>query len=217
MADTDSRQGLRYSTPAILEWLNRVHAPHDEGLERAFTSPQRHGMPAIQLNPSEGRLLELLVLLSGARRVVELGTLAGYSALRLARALPPGGHLWTLELEERNAAVARANLQAAGLAERVTVVVGPALQSLPGLEPHGPFDLVFLDADKRGYAEYGRWAARHLRPGGLLVGDNVFLFGRLLEDSPEAEAMRRFHQEAAAAFHSTCIPTPDGLLVGLKR
>lgn len=217
MADTDSRQGLRYSTPEILEWLNRVHAPHDEALERAFTSPQRHGMPAIQLGPSEGRLLELLVLLSGARRVVEVGTLAGYSALRLARALPPGGHLWTLELEERNAAVARANLQAAGLADRVTVVVGPALQSLPGLEPHGPFDLVFVDADKRGYAEYGRWAARHLRPGGLLVGDNVFLFGRLLEDSPEAEAMRRFHQEAAAAFHSVCIPTPDGLLVGLKR
>jgi caffeoyl-CoA O-methyltransferase len=217
MADTDSRQGLRYSTPEILDWLNRVHAPHDEALERAFTAPQHHGMPAIQLNPSEGRLLELLVLLSGARRVVEVGTLAGYSALHLARALPPGGHLWTLELEERNAAVARANLQAAGLADRVTVVVGPALQSLPGLEPHGPFDLVFVDADKRGYAEYGRWAARHLRPGGLLVGDNVFLFGRLLEDSPEAEAMRRFHQEAASAFHSVCIPTPDGLLVGLKR
>jgi caffeoyl-CoA O-methyltransferase len=194
-----------------------VHAGHDGALARAFDAPERHGMPAIQLGPSEARLVELLVRLAGARKAVEIGTLAGYSAIRLARALQEGGHLWTVEFDPKHAAVARENLAAAGLAERVTVVEGAGLDVLPSLEVHAPFDAVFVDADKASYDAYGRWAARHLRPGGLLIGDNAFLFGRLLEDSAEAAAMRRFHEEAARAFDTVCVPTPDGLLVGVKR
>lgn len=217
MADRDSRAGTRYHDPAILEYVEKVHAAHDPGLESAFTSPDRDHIPAIQVGKSEGRLLELLVRMVGARRAVEVGTLAGYSAIRIARALPDGGRLWTIEVMPEHAEVARRNIATAGLAGRVEVVVGDALAVLPDLEAHGPFDAVFIDADKERYDQYGRWAARNLRPGGLLVGDNAFLFGNLLHDTAAGVAMRRFHEEAAAGFDSVCVPTPDGLLVGLKR
>ena len=217
MADRDSRAGTRYYDPAILEYVEKVHAAHDGGLDSAFTSPDRDHIPAIQVGKSEGRLLELLVRMVGARRAVEVGTLAGYSAIRIARGLGDDGRLWTIEVMPEHAEVARRNLATAGLTERVEVVIGDAMAVLPALETHGPFDAVFIDADKERYDQYGRWAARNLRPGGLLVGDNAFLFGNLLHDTPAGLAMRRFHEEAAAAFDSVCVPTPDGLLVGLKR
>jgi len=217
MADADSRSGASYATREILDWLSRVHAPHDAALARAFDAPAAHGMPAIQLGASEAKAVALLLKLAGARKVVEVGTLAGYSALVMARALPTNGHVWTIEYDPKHAGVARENLAAAGLAERVTVLEGAGLDILPRLERHGPFDAVFIDADKVNYDRYGRWAADNTRPGGLLVGDNAFLFGRLLEDSPEAAAMRRFHEEARAHFDTVCLPTPDGMLLGVRR
>jgi caffeoyl-CoA O-methyltransferase len=217
MADDDSRAGLSYATAGILDWVARVHAPHDAFLARAFGAPGAHGMPAIQLGPSEAKAVALLLRLAGARKVVEIGTLAGYSALVLARALPGDGHLWTIEFDPKHARVARENLAAAGLAGRVTVLEGAALDVLPSLEREAPFDAVFVDADKGNYDGYGRWAARNVRKGGLLIGDNAFLFGRLVEDSGEAAAMRRFHEEAAQIFDTACLPTLDGLLIGLKR
>lgn len=106
----------------------------------------------------------------------------------------------------------------AGLDDRVTCLEGDALSVLDELaRDHAPFDAVFIDADKGNYDRYGRWAATHLRRGGLLLADNAYLFGRLLEDSAEAAAMRRFHEEATRAFDSVCIPTPDGLVLGVKR
>ncbi len=217
MADTDSRSGAGYATAPILSHLRAVHAPHDAALERAFTSPERDGLPAIQVGPAEGKTLHLLLGLLGARKVVEVGTLAGYSAIWMARALPPGGRLWTIEADPRHAEVARGNIAAAGLAERVEVRVGLGAEVLGTLDEEGPFDAVFLDADKKSYDVYGRWAARNVRSAGLLIADNVYLFGRLLEDSDEARAMRRFHEEAARAFDSVTVPTPDGLLVGRRR
>jgi len=217
MADPDSRAGLSYATPEILDWLARVHAPHDEALARAFEAPEKHGMPAIQLGPSEGRTLELLLRLAGARRVVEIGTLAGYSAIRAARALPADGHVHTIEFDPKHARVARENVAAARLEGMITVHEGRALEVLPRLARFGPFDAVFLDADKASYDAYGRWAAGNTRPGGLLLGDNAFLFGRLLEDSAEAAAMRRFHEEAREHFDTVCLPTPDGMLLGVRR
>lgn len=217
MADPSSRAGARYATSEVLAWVHAVHGPPDDGLSRAFDAPEREGLPAIQVGPSEGRLLHVLLRLAGARRVVEVGTLAGYSTIHMARALAPGGHLWTVEADPRHAAVARDSLRAAGVADRVTVCEGPALDVLPTLGPHGPFDAVFLDADKGNYDQYGRWAAAHLRAGGLLLGDNAYYFGELLADTDAAAAMRRFHEEAAAGFDSVCVPTPDGLVVGIKR
>jgi caffeoyl-CoA O-methyltransferase len=217
MSDPGSRQGHGYAAPAILGWLDRIHAPHDAALERAFEAPGRHGLPAIQLAPPEARLVGILLALVRARRVVEIGTLAGYSAIRIARALPDEGRLWTIEADRKHAAVARENLEVAGLSHRVMVLEGAALGVLPSLEPHAPFDAVFVDADKASYDKYGRWAARILRRGGLLLADNAYLFGRLLEKNAEAAAMRRFHEESARAFDTVCISTPDGLLLGVKR
>jgi caffeoyl-CoA O-methyltransferase len=217
MADTDSRAGASYATPEILDWLARVHAPHDAALARAFDAPAVHGMPAIQLGPSEAKAVSLLLRIAGARKVVEVGTLAGYSALVMARALPADGRVWTIEYDADHARIARDVIAAAGLAGKVTVLEGAGLDVLPSLEPKGPFDAVFIDADKRNYDRYGRWAADNLRPGGLLIGDNAYLFGRLLDDAGESAAMRRFHEEARARFDTVCLPTPDGMLLGVRR
>jgi caffeoyl-CoA O-methyltransferase len=215
MADNTSRAGTRYTTPEILEYVNRVHASHDAALAQAFAVPE--GIPAIQVGPNEGRLLNLLLRLAGAKKVVEVGTLVGYSAIQMARALPPDGRLWSIEYEPRHAEIARANLAAAGLADRVTVLVGAGRDVLPTLVGEAPFDAVFIDADKEGYADYGRWAIEHLRRGGLVIGDNSYLFGQLLADDPRSRAMRAFHELVAAACDSACIPTPDGLVLGIKR
>jgi caffeoyl-CoA O-methyltransferase len=216
MADQHSRAGERYATAQILDFVAQAHHPDDAALRRAFEAPARHGMPEIQVGPAEGRLLEILLHLIGAKRVVEVGTLAAYSALWMARALPAGGRLWTVESDAEHARVAREVIAEAGVEDRVTLLEGDAAELLPKLSDSGPFCAVFLDADKGRYDRYGRWAAENLRDGGLLIGDNAYLFGRLLDQSDEAQAMRRFHLEMAEQFRSVCIPTPDGLALGLK-
>jgi caffeoyl-CoA O-methyltransferase len=216
MADKDSRQGKRYDSPAIIEYVNRVHASHDSGLAQAFAVPD--GIPAIQVGPSEGRFLELLVKLSGAKRIVEVGTLVGYSAIHMARMLPAGGKLWSIEFDAKHADVARKNIAAAGLSDKIEVVVGAGVDILPTLVGHGPFDLVFIDADKQNYDRYGAWAKDNLRTGGVVVGDNAYLFGELTTDQSErGRGMRGFHEGVAAAFDSVCVPMPDGMVVGIKR
>lgn len=215
MADNDSRSGARYTTPEILAFVERVHAGHDAGLARAFQVPE--GIPAIMVGPSEGKLLEILMRMIGARKVVEVGTLVGYSAIHLARGLVDGGHLWTIEYEASHARVARANFESAGVGKLVNVEIGAGVDVLPTLEKHRPFDAVFIDADKTNYPAYGAWAARHLRKGGLILGDNAYLFGELMDDSPRGTAMRAFHEQVARDFDSVCIPTPDGLVLGVKR
>jgi caffeoyl-CoA O-methyltransferase len=215
MADNDSRAGTRYTTPDILDFVNRTHAPHDAGLARAFAVPE--GVPSIQVSPGDGRLIHVLLKLAGARKAIEVGTLAGYSAIHMARGLATGGRLWSIENEPRHAELARANLAAAGLANTVTVLVGSALDVLPTLVKEGPFDAVFIDADKVNYDRYGHWALENLRPGGLVIGDNAYLFGELMNDSDDARSMRAFHELVARTCDSVCAPTPDGLVVGIKR
>jgi predicted O-methyltransferase YrrM len=168
-----------------------------------------HGaLPRHEVSPSQGALLELLARLVGARRILEIGTLAGYSTLWLARALPADGRLVTLESDTAHAEVARRNL--AGLP--VEVIVGPALETLPSLD--GPFDLVFIDADKRSNAEYLAWALRLCRPGTLIVADNVVRGGAVLDgDDPSAVGVRAFFDAVAAEprLRATAIQT-----VGVK-
>jgi predicted O-methyltransferase YrrM len=162
-------------------------------------------LPPHEVSPPQGALLELLARLVGARAILEIGTLAGYSTLWLARALPPGGRLVTLEADPRHAEVARANL--AGIAE---VIAGPALDTLPTLS--GPFDLVFIDADKRSNAEYLAWALRLSRPGTLIVADNVIRDGALVDagsDDPSVAGVRAFFAAVAAEprLRATAIQT----------
>lgn len=215
MADNDSRAGGRYATPEILGYVNRTHVPHDAGLARAFTVPE--GIPAIQVGPSDGKTIALLLRLANAKKVVEVGTLVGYSAIHMARAIGEGGKVWSVEYEPRHAVVARDNLAAAGVADRVEVLVGAGRDVLPTLVGHGPFDAVFIDADKQNYDFYGAWAIDNLRTGGLVIGDNTYLFGELLETSERGRAMRAFHELVARSCDSVCCPTPDGLVIGIKR
>lgn len=217
MADTTSRSGSSYCTPEVQRFLDDLHAPHDGGLARAFDAPGKEGMPAIQLGVSESRFLEWITRLTRVEVAVEVGTLAGYSAIRIARGMPRASRLYTIEHDAKHAAVARANIDAADVGDRVEVIEGDGMAQLEKLARLGPFDLVFIDADKERYDQYGRWAHKNLRKGGLLVGDNVYFFGRLLEESPAAAAMRRFHTEAKAHFDTCVVPTPDGMLLGIKR
>jgi len=176
----------------------RLIAP-DDVLAAALKDSSEAGLPAIAVSPAQGRLLALIARIHGARRILELGTLGGYSTILLARTLPAEGQLITLELSPDYAEVARANIARAGLAERVQIRVGPALDSLMTLstERAGPFDLVFIDADKQGTPEYFAAALELTRPGGVIIVDNVVRDGAIADpgtEDPRAQGMRRFHE-----------------------
>jgi predicted O-methyltransferase YrrM len=177
--------------------------PSDSAMEDALARNRETGLPAIDVTPLQGKFLELLVRISGARRVLELGTLGGYSTLWLARALPEDGSVVTLELEPKHAAIARANLERAGLLSRVDLRVGRALDLLKALVTSGaePFDLIFIDADKSSYPEYLEWSLKLARPGTVLVGDNVVRDGKVINPKspdPHIQGVRRFTELVAA-------------------
>jgi predicted O-methyltransferase YrrM len=184
------------------EFVRDTLAPEDEPLQRALEDAEAAGLPAIQVPASQGRLLQLLAQTVGARRALEFGTLGGYSTIWLARGLPDGGRLTTLEADPRYADVAEASIARAGVADRVEVRRGPALEALPELEAEGagPFDIVFIDADKIHTPDYFAWSLDHTRPGGLIIADNVVRDGSLAEpaDDDTAHAQRRLHEAIAA-------------------
>lgn len=160
-------------------------------------------LPAIDVTPLQGKFLELLVRISGARRILEIGTLGGYSTLWLARGMPEGGRIVTLELDPRHAAVARANLERGGVLDRVELIVGSAADTLPQLKSTatGPFDFIFIDADKENYPLYLEWSLKLARPGTVIVADNMVREGKIVrEDCHEAqvEGVRRFTELTAA-------------------
>ncbi len=154
----------------------------DRVLDGALAASDAAGLPPIATSANQGKLLELLVRVHGARRILELGTLGGYGTIWLARGLPQGGRLVTLEAEPRFAEVARANIASAGLAEVVELRVGPALETLPALEAEGAaFDLIFIDADKQNDPAYLEWSLRLSRPGSLIIADNVIGAGAIID------------------------------------
>lgn len=194
----------------------------DPVLDAALAASDAAGLPPIAITPNQGKLLELLARIQGARSILELGTLGGYSTIWLARALPRGGRLVTLEREPLYAEVARANIANAGLAEVVEIRVGSALGTLPELhsEGEGPFDLIFIDADKRNNPAYLEWSLKLSRPGSVIVGDNVVRAGAILD--PDAwdpslgeggvRALRGFYELLAAEprLSATAIQTVGG-------
>jgi predicted O-methyltransferase YrrM len=201
------------------DYLAALFAPEDATLLALREEADRSGLPPIAISPDEGRLLQVLLRAVGARRVLEVGTLGGYSAIWMARALPPGGTLLTLEIEPAHAEFARRHLARAGVADRVEVRVGRALDILPALDGER-FDAVFLDADKEPLPTYFEWSLRLLRPGGLLVADNALWGGRVLDDRVDDEAtraVREFNRRLATDPRVTgiVVPTHDGVGIGI--
>ena len=202
----------------IDRYLSSLLAPHDDALDAALSSSTAAGLPEIQVSPTHGKLLHLLARLQNARAILEIGTLGGYSAIWLARALAPGGKLITLEFDPKHAEVARANIARAGLADRVEIRVGAALEALSKLEAEkaGPFDLVFIDADKVNNPHYFEWALKLTKRGSLIIIDNVVREGSVLDAKsadPSVQGTRRALEMIAAEprVTATAIQT-----IGLK-
>ncbi len=181
----------------------------DPRLERILQRSREQGLPGYTIRPEEGLFLQFLIVLLQARRVLEIGTLGGYSTAWMALALPPEGHIWTLERDAYHAQVARKNLEEAGLASRVTVIQGEAPRDLASLERHAPFDLVFVDAEKSIYPACYRWAMEHLRPGGVFAAHNAYW-------AEEMTGILRQIREDERAFLFV-YPSSEGLLAAVRR
>jgi predicted O-methyltransferase YrrM len=188
---------------AVDAYFNELLVEEDDALRAAVADADAERLPAIHVAPNQGKLLNLLARIRGARTVLEIGTLAGYSTIWLARALPGDGRVVTLEVDEQCAAVAAANVARAGLGHLVDIRLGKALDTLPRLvqEGAGPFDLVFLDADKPSNPAYLEWALKLTRPGSVIVADNVVREGAVTEadsSDPRVQGVRRFTELIAA-------------------
>jgi predicted O-methyltransferase YrrM len=217
----------RETWEAVDRYITDLLVQPDPALDAALDASLRAGLPPINVAPNQGKLLYLLARLMGAQRTLEIGTLGGYSTIWLAQALPPGGSLITLEADLRHAAVARANIERAGLSAVVEVREGRALDELPKLaaERRGPFDLVFIDADKPNNPEYLKWALRLSRRGSLIIADNVVRDGAVIDAgtrNADVQGVRRFYELLAAEprVTATAIQTVgskgyDGLAIAL--
>jgi predicted O-methyltransferase YrrM len=189
---------------SVDQYYSDLLVGHDAALEGALEASDAAGMPAIAVSPAQGKLLMMLAQIMGARRILEIGTLGGYSTIWLARGLAEGGRLITLEYDAKHADVAKANIERAGLSGTVEVRVGKAIDTLPTLE--GPFDLIFIDADKASYPEYFQWAVKLSRPDGLIIADNVVRKGAVVDPNTEDENVRgvqRFAKMLAAETRVT--------------
>jgi len=195
-------------------YIEDLFATSDEVLEATLKDSRRGGLPEINVSPNQGRLLRLLVEISEVRRILEIGTLGGYSAVHLARGLLKDGELISLEIDEHHADVARNNIERAGLSDKVEVRVGDAHELLTGLieNDEGPFDLIFIDADKEGYPDYLDASMRLVRPGSLIIGDNTIRGGTVLDPREgTARATREFNRRVAED------PNLSGIVLPLIR
>lgn len=196
----------------IQETIAQRFAPEDEALRYALNSAEQAGLPPIQISPVQGKLLQMLATLCNAHKVLEIGSLAGYSGIWLARALPANGHLISLEINPHHAEVIRSSFARAGLTDKTEVRVGKALDLLPTLQDEAPFDLVFIDADKINYPAYLDWSLRLTRPGSVIVADNTIRMGRRLlppEQAPQGE------DAAAATYNQHVLDNPRLLSLAL--
>jgi len=188
---------------AVDHYIAGLLVPADPVLDATLQASADAGLPSIQVSPLQAKLLHVLARLQGARNILEIGTLGGYSAIWLARALPPGGRLLTLEADAKHADVARASFARAGLTGVIELRLGPALDTLPQIaaEGHGPFDLIFIDANKNHMAEYFDWALKLSRRGSVIIADNVIRNGGVIDTAstdPDIQGVRRFNERLAA-------------------
>lgn len=212
---------------AVDRYIEQIFVPSDPALDAALKASAEAGLPGIQVSPAQGKMLQILAQAAGARRILEIGTLGGYSTIWLARALPVGGSLITLELNPKHAEVARANIARAGLTDRVELLLGPALETLQQLvaEKQGPFDFVFIDADKPGYADYFVQVLKLTRRGSVIIADNVIRKGAVADPASEDnnvqgirkfnEVVRREPRISATAIQTVGSKGYDGFAVAL--
>jgi len=209
---------------SLSQYVTDLFAAQDDGLRHALEDSPQRGLPAISIKPEEGRFLQFLVRACGARKAVEIGTLGGYSGIWIARGLWPGGKLITLEREPKHAEVAREHFAAAGVADRVEIRVGDALETIKSLSADGPFDFVFIDAEKSAYNAYFDWALAPgvVRIGGVIAAHNAFRRGALVDPrntEADTEALRAFNRRVASEPRviSTIYPGGDGMVVAVKK
>lgn len=202
---------------SVDDYITQLFVQSDPIMQETLAASETAGLPSISVAPNEGKLLMLLAQLCGARNILEIGTLGGYSTIWLARGMVSEGSLITLEANPKHAEVARLNIARAGFTDRVEVRVGPARDTLPQLATEGrsPFDLIFIDADKEGYPEYLAWALKLARPGALIIADNVIRDGKILDPAdtdPRVQGARRFNQLLAEEprVKATVIQTVGG-------
>jgi caffeoyl-CoA O-methyltransferase len=213
------------STPELSHYLEKTFHPQDDVQREIRQRSQKRELPNIHVAEMDGLHLEVLTRACGAKKAVEIGTLGGYSGVCIARGLAAGGVLHTFEFEPKHAEVARESFTKAGVIDQVKIYVGPAIENLNKIESEGPFDLVFIDADKVSYPAYLNWAGKNLRLGGLLIGDNTLAWGQItdeqfdsIEEEASVRAIQKFNFEAARGgrFKTTLFPTGEGLTVGVK-
>ena len=228
MASSPSDKAFAAAGPELASYVFSTFNLKDSVLEDVRTRAHDAGLPPIHVSPYDARILEVIARAAGARRIVEIGTLAGYSGISLARALPAGGVLHTFEFEPKHAAVARESFKLAGVESKVVIHIGAAMDNLPSIEKDGPFDLVFIDADKLNYPNYLAWALKNLRTGGVVLCDNAFAWGLVTksDNDPSLDNESRRSRAAIVAtnaaladgpFRSIMIPTGEGLAMGVKN
>lgn len=206
-------------TGAHFAYIAARTTPEDEFLRRLRSDAERAGIPPIHIAPEQAALLQVLLRSAGAREVIEVGTLAGYSAIVMARALPEGGRVRTIEFDPQHAAFARDAIARSDVADRIELHEGAGMNLLPKFNAA---DAAFLDADKASYPQYLEESIRIVRPGGLILVDNAFAFGQLFDDSPtdpEASAVKAFNEVMATEerLQSVIVPLGDGMWVGVRR
>ena len=207
---------------ALTSYVRDLFAPEDDALKWIIQESDNRGLPQIHIRADEGQMLQFMVRAVGARRAVEIGTLGGYSGTCIARALPADGRLFTLDNNPDHASLAEESFKRAGVEDRVTIKLGDAKQSLAALAKDGPYDALFIDADRPSYSKYLEWGIQNIRPGGLIAAHNAFFAGSVVgvagKDPVHVEAVKTFNKALAAdpRLFGTIIPLGDGIAAAIR-
>lgn len=210
----------------LQSYIDKTFATDIDVLRKIADSTKEHGLPPIQISPWDARHLQVLLNACSAKKIVEFGTLGGYSATAMALALPKDGRIYTFELSQKHAVLAQQNFKMAGVDQQIEVLVGSASEQMMKISDKGPFDFVFIDADKAGYVRYFEWAAEHLKVGGIIAADNTLAWGKIVqedlpasdEDFKSVQSLRAYNTYVGKRtdFITTLLPTGEGLTVSVK-
>lgn len=216
---------MRTQQSAKKLYLESVFSKEDPILKKIRETSEKENVSYMQISSYEGGILQFLCQALQVKKAVEIGTLYGYSSLMMARSLPVGGELFTLDIDQKTQEKAKALTQEDPCSDKIHFISGPAMETLKTIENQGPFDMVFIDADKKAYLDYLKWSYKNLKTGGLIVADNTFLFGAVYgeaekeQDEKALEVMKKFNEELSHSgrYISTLIPTAEGMTVGIKK